>query len=64
MGLVHHLADKYPKFGRKAFDSPNQELFDYCAVVLNGTFLSASDDQNTELEEGDSVKLSPAFYGG
>jgi molybdopterin converting factor small subunit len=63
-GLLHHLADKHPKFGRKAFNDPQQELFDYCAVILNGRFLSAPAELNTELKEGDSVKLTPAFYGG
>lgn len=62
--LLHLLAKKYPKFGKKAFADSNQSFFDYCAVIYNGTFLSALAELNTELKEGDNIKLSPGFYGG
>ncbi len=64
MDLAHLLADKYPEFGRKAFTDLKQSFFDYCAVILNGRFLSAQAELNTELKEGDNIKLSPGFYGG
>lgn len=64
MDLLHHLAEKYPKFGQKAFTSPEQDFLDYCAVILNGSFLSNLAALNTELKEGDNIKLSPGFYGG
>lgn len=64
MDLLRLMGDKYPKFGRKAFADPKQDFFDYCAVILNGSFLSAPAKLNTELKEGDDVKLSPGFYGG
>ncbi len=41
MDLIHLMAKKYPKFGRKAFADPKQGIFDYCSVILNGSFLSA-----------------------
>jgi len=62
--LLHLLAKKYPKFGKKAFADPKQSFFDYCSVISNGTFLSALAELNTELKEGDNIKLSPGFYGG
>ena len=62
--LAHLLADKYPEFGRKAFVDPKQSFFDYCAVILNGRFLSAQAELDTELKEDDNIKLSPGFYGG
>ena len=62
--LLHLLSKKYPKFGKKAFADPHQSFFDYCAVISNGTFLSALAELNTELKEGDNIKLSPGFYGG
>lgn len=62
--LLHLLAKKYPKFGKKAFADPKQSFFDYCTVISNGTFLSALAELNTELKEGDNIKLSPGFYGG
>jgi molybdopterin converting factor small subunit len=62
--LLHLLSKKYPKFGKKAFADPHQSFFDYCAVISNGTFLSALVELNTELKEGDNIKLSPGFYGG
>jgi len=64
MDLLRIIASKYPRFGQKAFGNPNQDFLDYCAVILNGTFLSAMAELNTELKDGDNIKLSPGFYGG
>jgi molybdopterin converting factor small subunit len=64
MDLLQQLAKKYPKFRQKAFIDAKQNLLDYCAVIYNGTFLSSLHDLNTELKEGDNVKLTPGFYGG
>lgn len=64
MDLLRNIAEKYPKFRQKAFGGTEQALFEYCIVILNGTFLSAPAELNRTLQEGDSVKLSPAFYGG
>lgn len=64
MDLLRFMATKYPKFGKKAFAGQKEDLFDYCAVILNGSFLSAPAELNTELKEADTVTLSPAFYGG
>lgn len=64
MDLIHLMADKYPRFGKKAFDDQKQNLLDYCLVILNGSIMSAPAELNTELKEGDNVKLSPGFYGG
>ena len=64
MGLLRAMAEKYPRFGKKAFGNTEQALFDYCIVILNGTFLSAPAELDTTLKEGDTVKFSPAFYGG
>ncbi|HEY81799.1 MAG TPA: MoaD/ThiS family protein [Dehalococcoidia bacterium] len=63
MDLLRVIADKHPRFGQKAF-AKNQDFLDYCAVIRNGTFLSALADLNTELQDGDNIKLSPGFYGG
>ena len=62
--LLHLLASRYPKFDKKAFNDAKQDLFDYCVVILNGSLLSALTELNTELKEGDNIKLSPGFYGG
>jgi len=62
--LLHILADKYPRFGQKAFGDPKKDFFDYCAIVLNGTFISGIPSLNAELKEGDNLILSPGFYGG
>jgi len=64
MDLMHLLADKHPRFGKKAFADSKQGFFDYCAVILNGNFVSAPAELNKELKEGDTVILSTAFYGG
>lgn len=64
MDLLQELARKYPKFKQKAFTDAKQDLLDYCAVVHNGRFISALQDLNIELKEGDNIKLTPGFYGG
>ena len=64
MDLIHLMADKYPKFGKKAFDDQKQELTNYCAVILNGSFVSAPAELNMELKEGDTVTFLPLFFGG
>ena len=64
MDLLQQLAKKYPRFNQKAFIDSKNDLLNYCAVVFNGTFLSSRQDLNTELEEGDNIKLTPGFYGG
>jgi len=62
--LIHLMADKYPKFGKKVFDDQKQELTDYCLVILNGSIVSASAELNMELKEGDTVTFLPFFMGG
>lgn len=64
MDLIHLMADKYPRFGKKAFDDQKQNLLDYCLVILNGSIMSAPAELNTELKGGDAVTFAPAFYGG
>ena len=64
MDLLHATAEKYPKFRQKAFGGAVEALFEYCIVILNGTFLSAPAELNRPLKEGDAIKFSPAFYGG
>lgn len=62
--MLRLVANKYPKFSKKAFNTQKQHLFDYCLVILNGTIMSAPDQLNTELKEGDTLTITPAFYGG
>jgi len=64
MDLLQQLAKKYPRFNQKAFIDSKQNLLDYSAVVFNGTFLSSLQNLDTELKEGDNIKLTPGFYGG
>ncbi len=64
MDLLQQLARKYPKFNQKAFIDSKHNLLDYSAVILNGTFLSSLQNLDTELKEGDNIKLTPGFYGG
>lgn len=61
MDLIRLVVSKYPKFGKKAFDAQKQVLTDYCGVMLNGRFVSASAELNMELKEGDTVTFYPAF---
>jgi molybdopterin converting factor small subunit len=64
MDLLQQLAKKYPRFNQKAFIDSKHNLLDYSAVVFNGTFLSSLQNLDTELKDGDNIKLTPGFYGG
>jgi len=64
MDLLQELAEKYPEFKQKAYNDSRHNLMDYCAIIYNGTFISALQDLDIELQEGDNVKLTPGFYGG
>jgi len=64
MGLLHTLAGKYSIFGKKAFAVEQKVTFDYCAIIRNGTFLAGLAELDTELKDGDTIKLIPGLYGG
>ena len=64
MDLLHRLAGKYPVFGKKAFTVEPKVTFDYCAVIRNGTFIADLAALDSELKEGDTIKLIPGLYGG
>ncbi len=64
MDLLHTLAGKYSVFGKKAFAVEPKVTFDYCAVIWNGAFLADLAALDTELKDGDTIKLIPGLYGG
>ena len=64
MDLIHLMADKYPRFGRKLLNGQKQDLLGDCLVILNGSIVSARAELNTGLKEGDTITFTPAFYGG
>ena len=64
MDLIHLMADKYPRFGRKLLNGQKQDWLGDCLVILNGGIVSASTELNTGLKEGDTITFAPAFYGG
>lgn len=64
MNLLHKLARKYPIFAKKAFALEPKVTFDYCAIIHNGEYLLNLSELDTELKDGDTVKLNPSLYGG
>lgn len=64
INLLHTLAGKYSVFGKKAFAVESKVTFDYGAVIWNGTFLATLAELDTELKDGDTIKLIPVIYGG
>ncbi|MFC1903706.1 MoaD/ThiS family protein [Chloroflexota bacterium] len=64
MDLLHLIAKRYPKFSKNVSDTPKQDFFDYCLVILNKKIITNPAELKTGLKEGDNVTLSPAFYGG
>ena len=63
MDLLRALAKRYPAFARKTFGHKDG-LTEYCMVILNGEIVSPLDLEKKTLQEGDVIKLTPAFYGG
>jgi len=64
MDLLHTLAGKYSVFGEKAFAVEQKVTFDYCAISGNGTLITGLAELDTELKDGDTIKLFPNIYGG
>ncbi len=64
MDLLHTLTGKYSVFGKKAFAVEQKVTFDYCAVIWNGTYIADLAELDTELKDGDTIKLIPSIYGG
>lgn len=64
MDLIHFMADKYPKFGKRTLNIENQGLFDYCIMILNEDIVSTPAELNVKLKKGDIVKLVPTICGG
>jgi len=62
MNLIRHLAEKFPKFRKKAFGQ-NQDMTEYCLIILNGKIISTA-QLSQDLKPSDRITLSPAFYGG
>ena len=64
MDLLHTLAGKYSVFGKKAFAVEPKVTFGYCAVIWDKTFLADLTELDTELKDGNTIKLIPGIYGG
>lgn len=62
--LVKGLGEKYPEFGKLAFNPETQELTGHVNVVVNDRLLELLDGIDTVVKEGDTVILIPAYAGG
>jgi molybdopterin converting factor small subunit len=62
--LLHHLAIKYPDFGREAFSRETQELSPLVSVFHNGQFLELGEGLDAKLRSGDRLTLLAAWEGG
>jgi len=62
--LVKQLGERYPEFGKLAFDPETQDLTTHVNVVVNDRLLELLDGINTRVQEGDTVLLIPAYAGG
>jgi molybdopterin synthase sulfur carrier subunit len=57
------LAVRYPKIGGQLF-SPSGKLRGFIMVFVNASNIKQLQNQQTALNEGDQIRLLPAFAGG
>jgi molybdopterin converting factor small subunit len=58
------LCDRYPKFGEFVYDTSTNDLTGVVSVVINNRLLELAGGLDTEIRDGDSLVLLPAFAGG
>lgn len=58
------LASRYPGFGPIVFDPIARRLTGQVTIIYNGRLLELVEGLDTELRDGDTLLLVPAFAGG
>ena len=61
--LLRFLARKYPGFKKAAFQ-PDGSYNGLMNVVVNDRLLSTPSEQESPLQDGDTIVLVPAYAGG
>lgn len=61
--LLDGLATEYPSLDEHLFDGQGA-IADNLVVTVNRKHIQHLDDLATPIREGDTLRLTPAFYGG
>ena len=62
--LFQRLAGTYPEFGELVYDPRSQELTGMVSIIFNDRVLELTDGLDSEIRDGDSIVLLPAYAGG
>jgi len=62
--LFQRLADTYPGFGELVYDPRSQEVTGMVSIIFNDRVLELTDGLDSEIQDGDSIVLLPAYAGG
>ena len=62
--VIRKLADEHQAFGDIIFDTKTDKLSGYVAIVLNDRLLEALKGLDTNIKDGDIIKLFPVIAGG
>jgi molybdopterin converting factor small subunit len=62
--LFHRVADDYPAFGEKVFDTRMNELRWSVVMIYNGLAVEPQDGYDHVLGDGDRIKIVPVHAGG
>ncbi|MEE8443522.1 MAG: MoaD/ThiS family protein [Dehalococcoidia bacterium] len=62
--LFDRLAAENPVFAEYVFNREKQEITGHVSVIFNDRILELLDGLDTEVKDGDTVTLLPAFSGG
>ena len=62
--LFNKLATEHQDFAKYVFDRDQQDLTGRVAVLFNDRVLELVQGLDTEIEDGDTIVLVPAYAGG
>ena len=62
--LLARLSAESPKFAELVYDTVDDRLKEYAALILNGQTIELAGGLDRRLETGDQLLLLPGFAGG
>ncbi len=62
--LLRELAAEHPEFARVTFDAALERPSRYVSLILNDRIIDWTEEWATEVKDGDTLILLPAYAGG
>ncbi len=62
-GILNRVAAREPQFGAVVFDK-TKHIYGYISIVLNDRILGQIAALDTEIRDGDTIRLLPTIDGG